>query len=237
MPDLTPNLGIKKPLGNENVSRASFNDNWDIIDAGAAPVSKAQMVKLTNDDGSSQIIPDGTDIRAFAGTGFYIGKSLVNMPNNDQSYFRFMINASGPTSRTFIAVSSANAIYIASINGGVWVEWEKVSTDKAPPWSSATLQNGWANFGGSEANAGYTKVGSTVRLRGIIKNGTTTAGTTLFTLPSGYRPATSQYAVTLCSGNGIVRLKVDSAGAVTLNSAPSSSAWVQLDNISFIAEQ
>ncbi|MBO8158818.1 right-handed parallel beta-helix repeat-containing protein [Thermosyntropha sp.] len=32
MPELTPKLGIKKPLGNETVSRASFNENWDIID-------------------------------------------------------------------------------------------------------------------------------------------------------------------------------------------------------------
>ncbi len=32
MPELTPKLGIKKPLGNETVSRAAFNENWDIID-------------------------------------------------------------------------------------------------------------------------------------------------------------------------------------------------------------
>ena len=34
MPTLTPKIGIQKPLGNETVSRASFNTNWDIIDAG-----------------------------------------------------------------------------------------------------------------------------------------------------------------------------------------------------------
>ena len=38
MPELTPRLGIKKPLGNENVTRASFNENWDIIDSKAATV-------------------------------------------------------------------------------------------------------------------------------------------------------------------------------------------------------
>jgi hypothetical protein len=36
VPDLTPRLGIKKPLGNETVSRQSFNDNWDIIDGNTA---------------------------------------------------------------------------------------------------------------------------------------------------------------------------------------------------------
>jgi hypothetical protein len=32
MPELTPKLGLKKPLGNENVTRQSFNENWDILD-------------------------------------------------------------------------------------------------------------------------------------------------------------------------------------------------------------
>ena len=38
MPNLTPRLGIKKPLGNENVTRVSFNENWDVIDAKVATV-------------------------------------------------------------------------------------------------------------------------------------------------------------------------------------------------------
>lgn len=35
MPELTPNLGLKKPLGNERVTRANYNENLDIIDAAA----------------------------------------------------------------------------------------------------------------------------------------------------------------------------------------------------------
>lgn len=35
MPELTPNLGLKKPLGNETVSRAAYNENLDIMDAAA----------------------------------------------------------------------------------------------------------------------------------------------------------------------------------------------------------
>ena len=32
MPEVTPNLGLKKPLGNETVSRAAYNENLDLID-------------------------------------------------------------------------------------------------------------------------------------------------------------------------------------------------------------
>ncbi|WP_128895712.1 pyocin knob domain-containing protein [Longirhabdus pacifica] len=36
MPDVTSKLGIKKPLGNEYVTRQSFNENWDTVDQNAA---------------------------------------------------------------------------------------------------------------------------------------------------------------------------------------------------------
>lgn len=39
MPDLTPNLGLKKPKGNETVSRAAYNENLDVIDKNAARAS------------------------------------------------------------------------------------------------------------------------------------------------------------------------------------------------------
>ncbi|QMV43751.1 hypothetical protein [Cohnella cholangitidis] len=39
MPDITPNLGLKKPLGNENFTRAAYRENLDLIDANAAKKS------------------------------------------------------------------------------------------------------------------------------------------------------------------------------------------------------
>ena len=32
MPTITPNLGLKKPLGNEIVSRQAYNENLDLLD-------------------------------------------------------------------------------------------------------------------------------------------------------------------------------------------------------------
>lgn len=36
MPDITTNLGLKKPLGTETVTRAAYNENLDILDNNAA---------------------------------------------------------------------------------------------------------------------------------------------------------------------------------------------------------
>jgi hypothetical protein len=46
MPELTPRMGIKKPLGNETVRRAAYNENWDIIDSS---VAKKSELDTTND--------------------------------------------------------------------------------------------------------------------------------------------------------------------------------------------
>lgn len=51
MPDLTPNLGLKKPLGNETVSRAAYNENLDLMDSNAAKVDHAHDLATEEKDG------------------------------------------------------------------------------------------------------------------------------------------------------------------------------------------
>ncbi|MEF3302386.1 hypothetical protein [Paenibacillus sp. GYB003] len=56
MPDITPKLGLKKPLENETVSRAAHNENLDLIDANTAAQSDFDAHKsaavLDHPDGS-----------------------------------------------------------------------------------------------------------------------------------------------------------------------------------------
>lgn len=56
-----------------------------------------------------------------------------------------------------------------------------------------TLQNSWVNYDTTWAPAYYAKDKTgTVSMSGLIKNGTTTSGTPMFTLPEGFRPALQQ---------------------------------------------
>jgi hypothetical protein len=74
-----------------------------------------------------------------------------------------------------------------------------------------TLQNSWETYGAGSYGLPYYErcpVTGDVILMGTIRNGTTTAGTLLFTLPVGMRPT------------GIERLQIYStvaAGAVDVN--------------------
>lgn len=49
MPELTPRLGIKKPLGHETVTRKSFNENWDIVDENVATKEQFNQFKNTTE--------------------------------------------------------------------------------------------------------------------------------------------------------------------------------------------
>jgi hypothetical protein len=102
-----------------------------------------------------------------------------------------------------------------------------------PPWVSPTLSNG-VNYSASY-NVGYYKSNGNVYLRGVIQ--TYTKATTLFTLPSGYRPAQTIYlnAVQWSSTTSInnVLLQVNTTGTVQVTSSASTLAQVSLDGLSF----
>lgn len=53
MPDLTQNLGLKKPLDNENADIEVINGNMDVIDSLAGEGRTTETVKKNADDISS----------------------------------------------------------------------------------------------------------------------------------------------------------------------------------------
>lgn len=97
--------------------------------------------------------------------------------------------------------------------------------------NSPALQNGWVTFGGGDAAAAYFKDASgMVHLEGRIKDGVTTVGTLLFTLPVGYRPLNElKFAVDSAGAHG--RVEVEADGEVRLSIA--SGADLSLSGISF----
>lgn len=99
-----------------------------------------------------------------------------------------------------------------------------------PPedWHAATLLNGWSDYGGIFAPAGYYKDGlGVVHIRGLIAGGTTTASTVLFTLPAGYCPP---YSLHIWANNvdTIVPMRIEASGNV-FSTAALNNTWMSLD--------
>lgn len=104
----------------------------------------------------------------------------------------------------------------------------------AEDWITPTLVNGWMPYSAAYNTEGYYKDSfGVVHLRGLIKNGTTTPGTTLFTLPVGYRPVTRELLGTITNPNAIGRIDVNYTGVVTIELG--DIAWLSLDGLTFRA--
>ncbi|MBL7723604.1 MAG: hypothetical protein JNK27_05620 [Chitinophagaceae bacterium] len=108
----------------------------------------------------------------------------------------------------------------------------KQDTETAP-----VLQNSWINYGLGFADAKYYKdKEGVVHLKGLIKNGTITSNTILFTLPAGYRPSTSgQLIFSVDNATGIGRVDVKANGDVVVVTA-TTNAFLNLTGISFRAD-
>jgi hypothetical protein len=102
-------------------------------------------------------------------------------------------------------------------------------------WQSPTLLNGWTNFGSAQADAGYRKLPwGDVQLRGVIKGGTMTGGTALFSLPSGYRPGANRRFVAIQGNETACRINVTPTGDVTIN-AVTDNTYLSLESVRFNA--
>lgn len=99
----------------------------------------------------------------------------------------------------------------------------------------ASLQNSWVDFDATiYGQAQYYKTKSgIVYVDGLIKNGVTTNGTTLFTLPVGFRPMQQQIFAAI-AGNALCRMDVFPTGVVQV-AVGASASYMSFNTIRFTA--
>jgi hypothetical protein len=98
-------------------------------------------------------------------------------------------------------------------------------------WTNATLAGTWVNVGSPWANVSYRKdAQGYVHLRGVASSGT--IGTTLFTLPAGFRPA-AQMRWPVNSNSAFGTVTINTSGVVTASTGSNASFFV--DGITFKA--
>ena len=126
--------------------------------------------------------------------------------------------------------NATTGVEVGTIVNSTQLDLKANKTQEA--WIAPTLLNGWVNFGGGNADAGYMKDEfGFIHLKGLISSGTTTAGTTIFTLPVGYRPAVSLYFV-VADSNGFGKLFVNANGFVAIE-ADVNSIYLSLNQITY----
>lgn len=171
-----------------------------------------------------------TQAAAFAGVN---ATSIVRIANsrNARVEWNMLLIGSASTSATYdIQIdSTATDTYvgpnISSRSGGLSVLDNGVGTRGIT--KTATKENSWVDVGSGAATLQYVKtVDGMVHITGGCKNGTTTAATTIFTLPTGFRPAAEEFASVTCLDNGAwtvpAILSVASTGVVSIVYCPTA---------------
>ena len=161
----------------------------------------------------------------------------------------YQITTQVPPAAATAAVQQAGTTFTLNVDRGQtgWIGVVAVNagggssnaaaSSTTPLWEIPSLQNGWVNYDAAHASAKFTRTSAgVVVLSGLIRNGSTAASTTLFTLPPGYRPSGTLILSQATNGTTVTRIDIDSAGNVVLISpAAASSGWVSLDGASFLA--
>jgi competence protein ComGC len=137
---------------------------------------------------------------------------------------------------SMLGISATNGI---EAKGTGTASYQSINTMYYPAsfasWTNLTLQNGWVSYGGGYATPQYAKGSDNiVRLKGLIKSGTTTNGTVVATLPAGFRPKDRTLLGTICNPNIYCRVDILPSGSVAVYL--SNATYTSLDSVVFLAE-
>lgn len=111
----------------------------------------------------------------------------------------------------------------------------------AESWHALSYSNGWSDFGSGYQSGRYRvepMFGGVVRLDGMIKPGTYTDNTTVFTMPVNYRPTAKHrwvmQADSATTGANMFELDITTGGVVTLQSIQGGTpGFIDLTGLSY----
>lgn len=101
-------------------------------------------------------------------------------------------------------------------------------------WSDLTPQNGWTNYGGTDATFGVKRFGNLVSVKGRIRATTTISANTAINaqLAAEYRPSAGRSFACMAAISGakaVVRVLVDSSGYIRPQDGFSNNDWLSVE--------
>lgn len=163
------------------------------------------------------------------------GTLAYTLPSGYTSDNNLYPTLAGGTTASALGVQGSG-IYARAGSNSYWSLQASFHTVAGTTWIAPTLQNSWINYGGSWAEAGYIKSpDGIVALQGLIKSGTVTSGTTIATLPSGYRPAETIICDVTTNPNAYARIDVLPSGAIITREAV-TNGYLSLAGCEFMAD-
>jgi hypothetical protein len=99
-------------------------------------------------------------------------------------------------------------------------------------WRTPTLGSSWANYGSGYEPIGYKKIsGDRVAIKGLVHRATTAGGSTMCTLPSGFKPRYTKMFVGISNNMTLARIDIKSNGSIVHYSGDPD--YISLEAIEF----
>ncbi|UWJ04738.1 tailspike protein [Stenotrophomonas phage CUB19] len=166
--------------------------------------------------------PDGVSLEiAYASDG-YPFDGVLRTEKSSQGSMKQTIHGLASNAPTFSRT--------ANITENFWGQWCGASYSLS---GNSAYLNGWSDFGGSYGGGRLFKSESNVvTLDGLIKPGTATAGTTIFTLPSHMRPGNQRIIAAKSEASSMCELEIFQTGEFKFRSG-TCTQYLILTGLSF----
>jgi len=174
---------------------------------------------------------DNNNTTDYALLQYLTGATYLNAKNGQSVFLRINNVTVGQVSSTGLAVTGT-----LSSTGDTTVGGNLAVTGNLGTWTSVTFSGTWADQGSDSAGR-YRKFADVVFVEGFVARSGTT-GFSIFTLPSGYRPAKTKIFSTIAKhgGNQVVcKIEISTSGVVSMTDPIPAAAitYVMLDGIQF----
>lgn len=226
----------------------SVDANWTNLSTISFPASGASWTPLASSNGwayhgspySTVRVTKDTDGKAYlqgltsggTNTSSTVMYSMPSGYSTDPNLYGIL---SGSTTTAVIHLSGLNVLSRGT-GSSFWSLQTGFYPTGSVTWIAPTLQNGWVNYGGSWKTAGYTKSSDgMVTLTGLIKSGTTSNGTVIATLPSGYRPSEIIICDANTNPNAFARVDINPSGTIVANGSV-TNPYLSLAGCEFMAD-
>jgi len=211
---------------------ATLDTNTEVIElpAGAAAevaAGRGGSIKRADGSWSQRVIniPADTNLQTWAdslpASGLYdvvLTAAQGNLPVG-WWYIEYMRHTYDTSSNPYHTMRATRLdytgldVYINTCINAVWTGWAQQGVNTSLTWNAPTFVNGWVDLGSVYiARYAQDSMGN-VFLRGLVKGGSNSVTSVIFTLPVGMRPLSNLVNACALSG-GVGRLEIGSNGDV-----------------------
>lgn len=219
----------------------STSIDGDLSVTGGITVSDTGLIRESSGSdfylGTSTVLPSRTDLNNIVDPGIYIlshSLTYINCPYSSENDCRMEVKES-QLGTLYQTIYSPDGLYYRYIylEDNVFPPWQLLKGVEDTGWNYVTLSSAVVPYRSNEAyTPRYRKIGNLVQVIGILSPSSNTnnigssAGVTIFTMPTGYRPVMQLVSLFQGTSTAFFTITINPTGVTTLHRYRNENGYV-----------